>query len=152
MVAEDNGPLRFVVAVDGTESGDKALSEALRQGAQLGAELAVVMVVVPASMALRGPRRQNMDELRADLEIAAADTLHAAAGRANEAGLKVQTRVLSAERREDIGPAIAGYASNHGASMIFVGSHERSSSARDHLGSVAEGLQAVATCPVSVVR
>lgn len=148
----DEGALLFVVAIDGTESGEKALAEAVRQGAQLGAEIALVMVVVPASMALRGPRRQNMDELRAELEIAAADTVHAAAVRAQQAGLKASTRVLTAENREDIGPAIAGYAANHGASIIFVGSHDRSLTARDHLGSVAEGLQAVATCPVSVVR
>jgi len=147
----EGGPL-FVVAVDGSESGEKALKEAIRQGLQLGAELALVMVVVPAALAQRGPLRVEMDQLSAELEMAAADTVHAASLRVKEAGLRVRTRVLTGNRLEDVGPALAGFAANHGASMLFVGSRGRTGAAREHLGSVAEGLQAVATRPVCVVR
>jgi nucleotide-binding universal stress UspA family protein len=151
-VGDQEGPPLFVVAVDGTDTSEKALREALRQAKALGAELALVMVVVPAAFAQRGPRRGNDEEMRAELEIAAADTLHAAAQRVKAEGLKVRTRVLSAGRTEDVGPALAGYGANHGAAMIFVGSHGRTGAAREHLGSVAEGLKSVATCPVCVVR
>lgn len=148
----DGDATLFVVAVDGTEASERALGEAIRQGLQLGAKIALVQVVVPAAMAQPGPARMNIDHLRAELEIAAADTLHAASQRVKQAGLQVSTRVLSGDRREDVGPAVAGFAANHGAAMIFVGSRPKPRAARDHLGSVAEGLQSIATCPVCVVR
>jgi nucleotide-binding universal stress UspA family protein len=146
-----DGPL-FVVAVDGTEASRRALAEAVRQGKQLGAELALVMVVVPVSVAQPGPMRRNMDGMRAEMEMAAADTVHDAAQRVKALGLRARTRVLSGNRREDVGPALAGYAANHGATMIFVGTNDRNAAAREHLGSVAESLKRVATCPVCIVR
>jgi nucleotide-binding universal stress UspA family protein len=152
MGEENEGAPLFVVAVDGSDASGKALDEAMRQAAQLGAEFALVMVVVPTAFAQRGPGRAGMDQLSAELEVAAADTVHAAAKRVKEAGLKARTRVLAGERIEDVGPALAGYAADHGAAMIFVGSHGRKGAAREHMGSVAEGLQAVATCVVCVVR
>ncbi|MGH2687318.1 MAG: universal stress protein [Actinomycetota bacterium] len=145
------GPL-FVVAVDGSDPGERALAEAIRQGRQLHAELALVNVVVPTVVAQRGPARINMEQLIAEMEMAAADTVHAAAQRVKQAGLRARTKVLSGNRLEDVGPAIAGYAANHEAAMIFVGTHGRTGAARGHLGSVAEGLKAVATVPVSIVR
>ncbi len=152
MGEESEGVPLFVVAVDGSEASEKALTEAMRQAGQLGAELALVMVVVPTAFARRGPRPMSMDQLSAELEVDAADTVHAAAKRVKEAGLKARTRVLAGEREEEVGPALAGYAEDHGAAMIFVGSRGRKGASREHLGSVAEGLQAVATCVVCVVR
>ena len=134
------------------QESERALGEAIRQARQLRAELAVVNVVIPTVVAQRGPARINMEQLIAEMEMAAADTVHAASQRVKSAGLRVRTKVLSGNRTEDVGPAVAGYAANHNAAMIFVGTRGRTGAARHHLGSVAEGLQAVATVPVCIVR
>jgi nucleotide-binding universal stress UspA family protein len=154
-------PYTIVVGVDYSETGDLALTEALEIGVRQGnAEVHAVNVVmlmpepiapipgvtlpvspgVPlqaASEALTRHLEQKVGEVRKRLGDAASGRF---------------PRVVPHLRFDLASREIAQLAADLEADLVVVGTHGRRGMARALLGSVAEAVVRLATCPVLVTR
>ncbi len=140
-------PKLVVVATDFSPASVPALQNA-KFYASLGAKVLLVHVldVAPFTRS-RGPTKlleQAADEVeestRSDLENTKNEHL---------ADCDVEVSVV---RHDSPGEALAEAAEKSEADMIIVGSHGRTGFRRVLLGSVAERVVRLATCPVLVVR
>jgi len=112
-----------LLATDGSEGSERAGDHAIAVAAATGAHLHALTVGDDGGPAER------------------------AAARAREAGVDATAAVRSGRPHE----AIRGYAGDHGADLVVVGTHGRSGVERVLLGSVAERVLRTATRPVLVV-
>jgi len=134
----------LLVAVDGTETSEPALQEAIRFAQLLKLTLRVVHVVnaseQDAAAAGAHPRR-------------AEDILGAAQAKAREAGISAETRTLEASRQASaIAEAVTADATTWPAQLIVLGTHGRRGLDRLRLGSVAEAILRLAPAPVLLFR
>lgn len=142
----------ILVAVDGSDTSDKALEESIRLAKQWGSKLRVVHVVDEVSL------NRDMDvtgtgNILKEQREAARGILARAEERAKQAGTAVETRLLQLDRLVlRVADIIAEEAQSWPADLIVVGSHGRRGVRRLFLGSVAEGVSRVATTPVLLVR
>lgn len=148
---------RILAPVDGSESGLPALKTADQLATLLGAEL-VLLSVVPYFPPLTyfdatglgsaaAMYSQEANEL-AMLEEATA-ALEAAKRVVQAPNLKAE--LVKAER-QSVAQIIVGYAHQHQAELIVIGSHGRTGLDKLLLGSVAEGVTHHAGVPVLLVR
>ncbi|WP_049936416.1 universal stress protein [Haloplanus natans] len=112
-----------LLATDGSEGTERAADHAVTVAAATGAHLHALTV--------------GDDDGPAERVVA----------RAREAGVDATAAVRSGRPHE----TILGYARNHGADLVVVGTHGRSGVERVLLGSVAERVLRTATRPVLVV-
>jgi nucleotide-binding universal stress UspA family protein len=148
--------MRFLVAVDGSGPSDEALAYALDLAGRVGAAVTVVTAVEPAVVVEGGDREVSyteaddriVQESYEDAEERARDRLDAAAERAAEAGIEVETELLEGDPVEVV-PAFAEAA---GVDALFVGHRGLSDRVESMVGSVAKGLVERSTVPVTVVR
>jgi len=118
--------------------------------------------VVEAALARPWPDRSSFCVVNcldlawyAELPTLVADATHEArrlvceaAARLSQAGLPAETSVITGSPRH----AIATFAGQCSADLIFVGSHDRGAIGRFLLGSVAQGILRAAHCSVEIVR
>jgi nucleotide-binding universal stress UspA family protein len=149
--------MRYVVAVDGSEDGDRALERAVELADAVGGSLTVVHAVDPDVYTDSSPgpvlsrseaERGLVVEAVADAEERAQRIVEEAAGRAAEAGVPVETELLYGDPRE----AVPRFAEEEGYDGVFVGHRGLSDREEELLGSVAKGIVERATVPVTVVR
>jgi nucleotide-binding universal stress UspA family protein len=141
----------IVVGTDGSQTAQKAVSQAVDLANKLSAALHIVSAYEPVSgQRLRDERRQ----VTADLEWAVNPredvdaTLEAAAGVAREAG--VETQVYA--RQGDAADAILDVAEERGADLIIVGNKGMTGAKRFLLGSVPNKVSHHAPCSVLIIR
>lgn len=149
--------MRFVVAVDGSEAGDRALDHAVEMTLAVDGDLTVVHAVDPDVYDTGGPdpegdrsateRRLVVEDVE-DAEERGARILDDAADRAAEAGLDVDTELLYGAPVE----TIPSFATAEGYDGIFVGHRGLSEREQRVLGSVAKTVVERASLPVTVVR
>ncbi|MEF8852498.1 MAG: universal stress protein [Haloarculaceae archaeon] len=149
--------MRFVVAIDGSEAGDRALDYAVEMTLAVDGDLTAVHAVDPDVYDTGGPdpegdrsaaeRRLIIEDVE-DAEDRGAEILDEAADRAAEAGLDVETELLYGAPAE----TVASFATAEGYDGVFVGHRGLSEREQRVLGSVAKGLVERATLPVTVVR
>jgi nucleotide-binding universal stress UspA family protein len=138
---------RILVATDFAESAERALACAVQLARRHGAELILLHVYMdlPAYPEITAGQVEAIyEEQRGWIEAALERRARAARGE----GLLARSMLRT-------GPAastIAETANEEGADLLMIGSHGRSGLDRLILGSVAERVVRLATCPVLVVK
>ena len=139
---------RIVHPTDFSPSAEPAFAYALESAKRDGAELILVHVLEPVA-----PFVDDVYMARAALLIEAAmesarHSLDALLARAKDAGV-VASDVIVAGIPAD---TIVTLANERGADHIVMGTHGRTAMKRLFLGSVAQRVTALASCPVVVIR
>jgi nucleotide-binding universal stress UspA family protein len=149
---------RILVAVDGSDTSNLALQEAIKLAKEQHAMLRLVHVVdeSPAYMAIDDASAVDPDlieTIRKALRATGENLLSRCAAVVREAGIGVDTTMKIVET---LGPrihdAIEEEAARWPADLIVIGTHGRRGFRRLLLGSVAEGLIRVSTKPVLLIR
>ena len=136
---------RILVAVDGSESSNRALDKALELAVLTGAELYALAVEgpLPAYAATVG----EVDEVKREKDAFFAGLVDDVCERAEAAGVAVEVDV----RPGHVAELIVKVASQRGADLIVLG--RQGHFVRDHLlGSTADRVTERANCPVMVVK
>ena len=135
----DRVTTNMIVAVDGTETSEPALQEAIGIAGELGLNLRVVYAATPEN-------GDNGDDK-------AAAILDAALSKAREAGIEAVAGKLESNRQASaIADAVAADAAAWPAHLIVLATHGRQGLDRLRMGSVAEAIFRVSPAPVLLVR
>jgi nucleotide-binding universal stress UspA family protein len=139
-----------VVATDGSPGADVAFTQALELASASHDSLAVVTVwqALQGDFGLAFPPSAILSELLSAEREHAEFTLASAARRAEQAGVAVQTRLLTGDPAEQI----CSFADEVGARLIAVGTHGYGAMMRLLLGSVSTAVVRRADRPVLVCR
>ena len=141
----------IVVGTDGSETAGEAVRQAVDLAKQINAKVELVSAYEPVSdQRLREERTEVPDDVqwmvnpREDVDA----TLRAAADRAKEAGVDVETYA----RQGDPADAILDVAEEKNADLIIVGNKGMTGARRFLLGSVPNKVSHHAPCNVMIVR
>lgn len=139
---------RILVAVDGSETSNKALVAALQLARDTGARVHVVHAV--DELAYLSGYEYSGDVLSIVREQAG-KVLEDALAIAKSAGVEADTQVLD-QPGQRLGDVIAQAARRWEADLVVVGTHGRRGMGRVLLGSGAEQIIRLAKTPVLVIR
>jgi nucleotide-binding universal stress UspA family protein len=143
---------RIIVAVDGSETGDRALKEAVKFAGGSEAKLRIVHVVDDVSMS-RDSKIIHTDRDLEEAHEAALGMLEKAVAAARESDVDAESKMLKRDKMNtQVADLIAAEAEQWPADLIVVGTHGRQGMRRLLLGSVAESIARVASKPVLLVR
>jgi nucleotide-binding universal stress UspA family protein len=141
----------ILVAVDGSQTSELALKEAIQLAKGMGARLLIVNVVDEINF--NWAEYPNLTEIWDVLAASGRALLDKSAATAAEAGVEADTRLVELDKLGDRVPeALAREADAWPADLIVVGTHGRRGLSHVFLGSVAEGVVRVATKPVLLIR
>lgn len=143
----------ILVAVDGSDTSNLALQEAIKLAKEQQAALRLVHVVdeTPAYMTMDIP--YSIADYQKAMREAGQKVLATCAAIAHQAGIEVDTKFVVLELlAQRICNAISEEAKRWPADLIVIGTHGRHGFNHLLLGSVAEGFIRLATKPVLVVR
>ena len=148
---------RILVAIDGSDTSDLALREAIGLAKDQNAMLRIVHVVdgtPPAYIATDASSAVALlAEYKKTLQEAGENLLRARATAAREAGVSVDTNLITVTMLgERIYEAIEEQSKQWPANLIVVGTEGRRGFQRLMIGSVAEGLVRISTKPVLLIR
>jgi nucleotide-binding universal stress UspA family protein len=138
---------RILVAYDFSETADYALGYARGIAEKFGARMTVVHVSDADVFSYPDAFMANFDGA-AEAERVATDALERVVEKSRGAKVEVE----AALRRGSAWKAITALASEIRADLIVMGTHGRRGIARAALGSVAETVVRVSTCPVLTVH
>lgn len=138
----------IVVAVDFSDSSPEVLQYAAQLAAASPGAALHVLHVVPDPLQQWGPDAIGMNFEALDAEWRANAAQQMAALAAAEPAAAAATQVVRVGRAPD---TIADYGAATAASIVVLGSHGHGAVRRFFLGSVAERVLRLATCPVLVV-
>jgi nucleotide-binding universal stress UspA family protein len=143
---------RILVAVDGSDTSERALHEALRLAKNQQALLRVAYVVDEASIF---SDTEFVD--RTAIERAAIDLGHQVLEKARKAaeaeGVTLDVRMLETESvGEKVAHAIVEEARHWPADLLVVGTHGRKGLRHLFMGSIAEGVMRDSPVPILLVR
>ncbi|RDI75121.1 Universal stress protein UspA and related nucleotide-binding protein [Gaiella occulta] len=136
---------RILVAVDGSESSNRALAKALELASLTGAELHALAVEgpLPAYAATVG----EVDEVKREKDAFFRRLASGVRARADAAGVPIAVDIRPGHAAE----LIVRVAAERGADLIVLG--RRGHFLRDHLlGSTADRVTESADCPVMIVK
>ena len=141
--------MKILHPTDFSECATQAEAVAVDLARKLDGELVLVQVLVEAPLYSEGfiSRRQVQNVFDAQRKWTE-QTLEARAERLRQSGIKTSWRVQAGAPFEEI----IRTAEEERAGMIVMGTHGRSGLNRALLGSVAERVIRLATCPVLTVR
>lgn len=143
---------RVLVAIDDSDTSQRALQEAVSLAGDQGAALRVVCVVDEASL-FGNADLVDPTAIEAALVQAGRALLARAQASAQAAGVTVETRMLETDRLgESVSRAIIEDARNWPADLIVVGTHGRKGFRHFLVGSVAEGVIRESTVPILLIR
>lgn len=149
--------MHFVVAVDGSDQGERALAHAIDVASGLDADLTVAHAVEPGVRSEGGERpvtsiadaeERLVVESVEDAEERGQEVLDEAAAFAADQDADVETVLLYG----DPATQVASFAADQDADGIFVGHRGLDERRERLLGSVAKDLLELAEVPVTVVR
>lgn len=142
---------RIVVGTDGSETAAKAVGQAVELARLTGATLSVVSAFSPVPA---GRARREAQDAPADIQHEFGPredvnlVLDAAAARAKEAGVEVQTHPVEGDPVD----AILKVAEDSGADLIVVGNKGMAGARRFILGSVPNNISHHSPCSVLIVH
>ena len=144
---------RILVAIDGSDTSDLALQEAIALAKDRNAILRLVHAadVTPppnSPLAVQFP----LADYQKALQEAGEKLLATRATTAREAGVNVDTNLITAGIGERISEAIEEQSKQWPADLIVVGTEGRRGFQRLIIGSVAEGVVRISTKPVLLIR
>jgi nucleotide-binding universal stress UspA family protein len=137
-------------ATDFSKTSNRAFTTAVDLALATGARLTIVSIVVPI-VPLVPEQTLEMGawrDIEAETRKWATARLAKLALRAKAAGLRVSTLILNGDPPRQIARA----ARAEKAGLIVIGTHGRTGFSKLLLGSVAQRVMAIATCPVVTVR
>ena len=143
----------ILVAVDGSDTSNLALQEAIKLAKEQQAELHLIHVVdeTPAHMMVETP--YPVADLQKAMREAGQKVLAICAATAREAGIEADTKFAVLEvLTQRICDVISDEARRWPADLIVIGTHGRRGFNHLILGSVAEGVIRLAAKPVLVIR
>jgi nucleotide-binding universal stress UspA family protein len=143
----------ILVAVDGSDTSNLALQEAIKLAKEQQAALRLVHVVdeTPAYMAM--DTAYALADFQKVMRDAGQKVLATCAATASQARVEVDTKFVVLEvLAQRICDAINDEAKRWPADLIVIGTHGRHGFNHLLLGSVAEGVIRLATKPVLVIR
>lgn len=143
---------RIVVAVDTSDTGQRALEAAINLASECRARLLIVHAVDVASASL-GLEFPAMADISEALIRNGQTLLQRSEKVAAVAGVTVETKLITIGTLDQrVQEAIAETAETWSADLIVIGTHGRHGLNRLFLGSIAEGVARVATRPVLLIR
>lgn len=143
---------RILVPVDGSNTSDIALREAMQSVSDGDVEFRIIHVI-EGPVAVWDIEFLNLDEIRDALRQTGRQILAKAEAVARDAGIRAETRLIEATPAgARIASVIAAEAKDWPADLIVIGTHGRRG--MDHLmmGSVAEGVARISPVPVLLIR
>jgi nucleotide-binding universal stress UspA family protein len=143
---------QILVAVDGSETSARALNAAVQLARDSDARLQSLYVVDVPLMSYDVPG-YDPSYVRDALSEEGRHVLADAAALMARAGVKGPTRMVETELMtgEDIAHRIQRAAQEFNADLVVLGTHGRRGVRRLMLGSVAEHILRIATCPVLLI-
>jgi len=143
---------RILVAVDGSDTAEQALLEAIKLAKEHQAQLRIVHAVDIVNINL-SPEFSNPSEISDAMTKSGQEILRKAEAVARVAGIPVETRLIEIDTLgHRIPEVIAADAAAWHADLIVICTHGRRGLSHLFLGSVAEGVVRVATKPVLLIR
>jgi len=148
----DNMFERILVAVDASDTGERALQTAIRLAAERQSTLRIVHAVDVVNVNL-GAEFPDPAPMSNDIVKHGQTVLSGAEAKAAAGGVAFETHLIKIEKlKQSISEAIASDAEAWAADLIVIGTHGRQGLSRLFLGSVAEGVARAATMPVLLIR
>ncbi len=145
---------QILVPVDGSDTGNLALQEAIRLARSEGTRLRIIYVVDSAAYIWDAESAPiDLKQIKDSVRSYARGVLDRAERIAKDAGIGAETRVVETERMgQRVASRIAEQAREWPADLIVIGTHGRRGLDHLLLGSVAEGVVRIAPVPVLLVR
>lgn len=141
---------RILVAIDGSRTGDLALTQAVRLARAHDATLRITHVIDVAAI---DPDLPSVPSFKKAKARAGREILDEAVAFATKAGLRVETRLLETERADQrVVDVLVEEAKAWPADLVVIGTHGRRGVNRLLLGSVADEFVRVAPEHVLLVR
>lgn len=142
---------RILIPIDGSDTSERALQEALKLAG--GAAQFKLVYVLEEIYPLDATSYEYIDytALQEAVKLTGERALQKAAEKVSHAGVTAETALLPAGS-ERIASVIENEARSWHADLIVIGTHGRSGLSRLLLGSVAEGLVRLASVPVLLIR
>lgn len=143
---------QILVALDGSETANLALDEAMTLAKECGSIVRGIYVIDAYSFA---PQLEfiSLQEVASSIREEASGVLAKAKKKLDAAGVISETKIVETEvSGERIAQAIAKEANSWPADLIVVGTHGRRGFSHFLLGSVAESIVRVASKPVLLIR
>jgi nucleotide-binding universal stress UspA family protein len=142
---------RILIAVDGSDTSERALREAIVLAEEGASRLRIVHALDLVIGEIETP--YELSEYEASLRADGERILKRAAQRANKAGVNAETSLLEVLQYGDrVADEIVREAEKWRASLIVIGTHGRRGFRRALMGSVAEGVVRIAGAPVLLIR
>ncbi len=138
---------RILVGVDGSDASQGAARLAAEIAVRFGARLTLAYVI-PNLLLPPDAYGMNVSDVEENNREYAEKVLASSVAKLGEAGVQVDTAVLSGPPAESLAEAAA----SGGADLVVVGSRGRGAVARVLLGSVSDRLVHISSRPVLVAR
>jgi nucleotide-binding universal stress UspA family protein len=153
---------KILVALDGSESSQKAAQAALELAEKLKADLLVLhaisppttyyhsTIASPTGMSLPAPSQHEIDAYYAYAKKVATSIVGEVESKGKKLGVHVKTEIPEAV--SSVVETILNHAAKENADLIVVGTRGLGGFKKLLLGSVSNGIVSHAHCPVLVVR
>jgi nucleotide-binding universal stress UspA family protein len=153
---------KILVALDGSESSQRAAQAAVELAEKLRADLIVLhaispptsyyhsTIASPTGMSLPAPSQHEIDAYYAYARKVALGIVGETESKAKKQGVHVKTEIPEAV--SSVVETIINHAAKENADLIVVGTRGLGGFKRMLLGSVSSGIVSHANCPVLVVR
>jgi len=144
---------KIAVAVDGSETSDTALDEAIKLAGEMGSTLLLLHVCeeVPVMWEPDGMNVAPIQDIMKAIAGAAKALLEKCKERVARQGVAVETKLVESAGGR-LGGVISYEAQKWNADLLVVGTHGRKGIEHLLMGSVAEGAIRTAAMPVLLVR
>jgi nucleotide-binding universal stress UspA family protein len=142
---------RILVPLDGTETAQAGLKEAIELARQTHAVLCLLHVTNDYPIMAEAPIAIDFQQYLEGLNQHGRQMLERAKALATSAGLEVETH-LQALKGGRVSDAILQMAQATGCDLIVIGTHGRRGFRRALLGSDAEAVLRQSRCPVLLIR
>jgi len=144
---------QILVPVDGSDTSNLALKEAIKLAKDQQAALRLIHVVDETTVYMMVETPYPIADYLKAMHEAGQKVLSTCAAKAQEAGIKADTKLVVIESlMQRICDAINEEAKRWSADLIVIGTHGRRGFNHLLLGSVAEGVIRLATKPVLIFR
>jgi nucleotide-binding universal stress UspA family protein len=144
---------QILVPVDGSDTSNLALKEAIKLAKEQQAALRLIRVVDETTVYMMAETPYPIADYLKMMREAGQKVLSTCAMTAQEAGIKVDTKLVVIESlTQRICDAINEEAKRWSADLVVIGTHGRRGFNHLLLGSVAEGVIRLATKPVLIYR
>ena len=142
----------ILVAIDGSETSDRAIREAIELGKDGGSTLRLIHVV-DATLAYSAVAAPDIAEYQRSMEEAGRKVIANGSAVVRQAGIEFDTKLVAIDGLgQHVYNAIDDEAKRWPADLIVIGTHGRRGIRRLFLGSIAEGLARIASKPVLLIR